>query len=152
MDAVPALREQTDARFAAFKTVSGIDRPLADGEQLELGSVQIRMIHCPGHSADSLAMLVDGTRCLTGDELFVGKIGGTATESMAAEQYRSLHEKLLALDDSVEVYPGHDFGTSPSSTIGRERRTNPFLLQESFEDFWHLKRNWAQYKKEHGIA
>jgi hydroxyacylglutathione hydrolase len=59
---------------------------------------------------------------------------------------------LLILADDVAVYPGHDYGTQPTSTIGRERQTNPFLQCESFEDFLWLKDNWAQYKREHGIA
>jgi hydroxyacylglutathione hydrolase len=152
VDAIPELREATGARYAAFNTVSSIDRPLSDGDELELGAVRIRVMHCPGHSDDSIALLLDRTKCLTGDELFVGKIGGTATEAMARQQHESLHSKLMSLDDRVEVWPGHDFGLTPTSTIGAERQANPFLLQPTFEDFWHLKRHWAQYKKEHGIA
>ena len=53
--------------------------------------------------------------------------------------------------EETEVWPGHDYGTAPSSTIGNEKRTNPFLLRESFDDFIDLKQNWAAYKKEHGI-
>ena len=53
--------------------------------------------------------------------------------------------------DGVEVYPGHNYGVRPSSTIGDERRTNPFLLRETFESFLDLKIHWLEYKKEHGI-
>ena len=62
-----------------------------------------------------------------------------------------MFDKLLKLPDDVEVWPGHDYGTRPSSTIGQERRENPFLLCPSFEAFVDLKRNWIQYKREHGI-
>lgn len=152
VDAIPELRRATGARYAAYKTVSGVDRPLSDGDELESGGIRIRVIHCPGHSGDSIALLINQASCLTGDELFVGKIGGTATESMARQQHESLHHKLMVLGDEVEIWPGHDFGVHPSSTIGLERQNNPFLIQPTFEDFWHLKRNWAQYKNEHGIS
>ncbi len=128
-----------------------VDRPVDDGDVIELGAVRIRIIHCPGHSPDSIGLLVDETKLISGDELFVGKVGGTGSEDQARTQYDSLHGRLMTLDDAVEVWPGHDVGVRPSSTIGHERRTNPFLLRESFEDFLWLKRNWAQYKKEQGI-
>jgi glyoxylase-like metal-dependent hydrolase (beta-lactamase superfamily II) len=57
----------------------------------------------------------------------------------------------MILSDDTEVWPGHDYGVAPSSTIANERETNPFLLRETFEDFVDLKRNWAAYKAEHGV-
>ena len=89
---------------------------------------------------------------MTGDTLFVGKVGGTDFKEGARTQYASLHEKLMILPDDTEVWPGHDVGVAPSSTIGHERETNPFLLRKNFEEFVDLKRNWVAYKKEHGIA
>jgi len=67
-------------------------------------------------------------------------------------EYHSLHHKLLQLADNTKVYPGHDYGLSPTSSISHERLTNPFLLQKDFNAFLHLKQNWAAYKKAHGIA
>ena len=58
----------------------------------------------------------------------------------------------MVLDDDVEVYPGHDYGVQPTSTIGHEKKTNPFILRESFEEFVDLKKNWIEYKRIHGIA
>jgi glyoxylase-like metal-dependent hydrolase (beta-lactamase superfamily II) len=57
----------------------------------------------------------------------------------------------MRLDDSVEVYPGHDYGPTPVSTIGHERATNPFLSRTNFQDFVWLKEHWDEYKAEHGI-
>ena len=57
----------------------------------------------------------------------------------------------MKLDPGVEVYPGHDYGTAPTSTIGKELESNPFILRDSFEAFVDLKKNWLQYKEEHGI-
>ena len=88
---------------------------------------------------------------ITGDTLFVGKVGGTDLGDSARDEYHSLFDKLLKLPDQTQVWPGHDYGVRPSSTIADERRENPFLLCSSFEDFVDLKRNWTKYKQEHGI-
>lgn len=127
------------------------DRPVEHGDTLELGSLGVRILATPGHSPDSIVVHA-GDAAITGDTLFVGKIGGTRTEADGRAQYRSLHEVVLALPDATRVLPGHDVGVRPSSTIGEERRTNPFLLQPDVDAFLHLKANWAAYKKEHGIA
>ena len=121
------------------------------GAALPLGGLTIRVIHTPGHTPDSLCLLI-GDAVFTGDTLFVGKVGGTDLEDGARTEYASLHERLLVLPGATRVFPGHDVGVEPSSTIDHERRTNPFLLQPDVESFIDLKRNWADYKKEHGIA
>ena len=121
-----------------------------DGDELEVGSLRVKILHTPGHTADSICLLAE-KMLITGDTLFVGKVGGTALAKQARTEYESLFGKLLKLDDDVQVWPGHDYGVRPSSTIGDERRENPFLLCASFEEFVDLKRNWTQYKREHGI-
>jgi len=88
---------------------------------------------------------------LTGDTLFVGKVGGTDLGRGARAEYDSLNKKLMKLPDETKVYPGHDYGVAPSSTIGREKETNPFILCKSFEEFVDFKANWAEYKRRHGI-
>ena len=123
---------------------------VADGARFRLGTLEIEIIHTPGHTEDSICILV-GDALFTGDTLFVGKVGGTDFGAGARAEYESLHAKLLRLPDETRVFPGHDYGTAPESTIGQERRTNPFLLQPDFEAFVHLKRNWLAYKAEHGI-
>lgn len=123
----------------------------AHEERLSLGTLELCFLHTPGHSADSLVVCVSG-HVLTGDTLFVGKIGGTRTDADARRQYDSLHERLLTLPDETIVLPGHDVGVTPTSTIGRERKENPFLLQPDFAAFLDLKKNWLAYKKRHGIA
>ena len=117
---------------------------LEDGAEISLGNVIIRALHTPGHTPESLSLLVsDRTRAdepwmvLTGDTLFVGDVGRPdfGGEQAADELYRSLHAKLLALPDYVEVYPAHISGSpcgramsgKPSSTIGFERRHNQAL-------------------------
>ena len=144
-------RKHKGARIVAF-TESYVDADIrvGDGDILELGSLTLECLHTPGHTDDSMCFL-GGDKLVTGDTLFVGKVGGTDFDEGARTEYKSLHTKLLALDDTVEVYPGHDYGVQPTSTIGHERRTNPFLLRDSFESFVELKKNWLQYKREHGI-
>ena len=122
-----------------------------DGARFPLGDLEIVILHTPGHTADAVCILVQDA-VFTGDTLFVGKVGGTDLGAGARAEYESLHQKLLTLPDHTRVFPGHDVGIAPESTIAHERETNPFLLRGSFEAFVDLKRNWATYKKEHGIA
>ncbi|MFQ5511507.1 MAG: MBL fold metallo-hydrolase [Candidatus Krumholzibacteriia bacterium] len=142
---------------AGGQVVAHADNPVAadlrvgDGDTLALGSVTLKILYTPGHSDDSICILAEN-KLITGDILFVGKVGGTDLGENARKEYDSLHEKIMTLEDDVEVYPGHDFGVKPSSTIRTERETNPFLLRDTFEGFVDLKKNWLQYKKEHGIA
>jgi len=124
---------------------------LAHDATFPFGNLELRVLHTPGHTPDSLCFLV-GDALFTGDTLFVGKVGGTDLDHGARAEYGSLHEILMKLPDGTRVFPGHDVGVKPSSTIGNERTTNPFLLREDVESFIELKRNWAAYKEEHGIA
>jgi len=146
------LRELTGAKVWMHESAAGAEeRGVRDGEEIEMGGLRVNVIHTPGHTADSVCYLVGG-RLLSGDTLFVGKVGGTGYGDDARAEYDSLHTKLLALPDETEVWPGHDYGVRPSSTIGEEKRSNPFLIQPGFEAFLELKKNWLQYKKEHGIS
>jgi len=144
-------KKQTGGRVVAHRSSSlAADIFVDDGETLSLGDIELRILHTPGHSNDSICIL-GGDKLISGDTLFVGKVGGTDYGEGALQEYESLR-KLMALDDGIEVYPGHDFGIAPCSTIGNERRTNPFILRDSFDAFVDLKKNWLQYKKDHGIA
>ncbi len=149
---VGPAKQQTSGQVVAHPdSPVAADLQVKDGDTLELGSLTLEIIYTPGHSDDSICIL-GGKKLISGDILFVGKVGGTDFGENARKEYDSLHNKLMTLDDDVEVYPGHDFGVKPSSTIGAERKTNPFLLQDSFESFVDLKKNWLQYKKEHGVS
>jgi glyoxylase-like metal-dependent hydrolase (beta-lactamase superfamily II) len=119
---------------------------LHDGQRLEVGNVKIEVLHTPGHTLDSICLLVSDTRrgeapwfVITGDTLFVGAVGrpdlaGHETE-MAGALYDSLHSRLLTLPDELEIFPGHQAGSAcgaglsgkPSSTIGFEKRWNAAL-------------------------
>ena len=135
--------------LGSIDPASGI--AVEDKARFPLGDLEIEVLHTPGHTTDAICILV-GDAVFTGDTLFVGKVGGTDLGTGARAEYESLHQKLLTLPDDTRVFPGHDVGVAPESTIAHERETNPFLLQPDFEAFVDLKRNWAAYKKEHGIA
>ena len=120
--------------------------PMRDGEEIELGNTRVRVLHTPGHSPESVSLLVTDLKrgtdpwfVLTGDTLFVGAVGrpdlpGHAREN-AEQLYASIHTKLLTLPDDLEIYPGHFSGSlcgaglsgKPSSTIAFERRWNRML-------------------------
>ena len=117
-------------------------RPLRDGQELPLGPLILRLVHTPGHRPESISILVinpprspEPSLVLSGDTLFVGDVGRPdfGGPEGAREQYESV-QKLLALEDYVEVFPAHFEGFCgkgmcgrPSSTVGFERRFNPVL-------------------------
>jgi hydroxyacylglutathione hydrolase len=81
----------------------------------------------------------------------VGKVGGTYGDAAAKIEFESL-KKIMALDPDTEVWPGHNYGIKPSSTIGFELKKNPFIKRlKDFNEFLWLKQNWTQYKQEHGV-
>lgn len=129
--------------------------PLQDGAALDLGNVRVAVLHTPGHTADSLCLLVTDLRrsaqpwfVITGDTLFVGSVGrpdlAGCERQMAGELFESIHARLLTLPPEVEIYPGHQAGSAcgaglsgkPCSTIGFEKRCNPDLAisKEAFID------------------
>lgn len=111
------------------------DVSVVDGDTIKLGKVVIKVIHTPGHTSDGICLLVDN-KLLTGDTLFVGECGRTDLPGGDSESmYNSLFQKLMKLDDVVEVYPGHDYGPKDHSTIGAERRTNYTLKTRTLEEF-----------------
>jgi len=148
------VQDRTGARVVLHESVCG--RPdteigVKDGDELKVGGLTLKFIHTPGHTDDSVCVLC-GNKLCTGDTLFVGKVGGTGFGEDAREEYDSIHQKIMTLPEDVEICPGHNYGVAPTSTVGHERRTNPFLLRKSFEEFVDLKRNWLEYKRIHGIA
>ena len=131
------LRSIFSAKIVAHKqSKTDSDITVEDGEVFSVGKISIRVLYTPGHTPDSLCLLVDKEKLFTGDTLFVGECGRTDLPGGNAKNlYNSLFNVLLKLDDAIEVYPGHDYGSRPSSTIGYERKTNYVLQPRSLKDF-----------------
>ncbi len=132
-------------------------RKLAHGERISLGEVELEIRHTPGHTPESISIVVYETTggephsVLTGDTLFIGDVGrpdllsskGVTSEELASQLYDSLHEQLLTLPDSTRVFPAHGAGsacgknlsTETSSTIGEQRTQNYALVPMDKEDF-----------------
>ena len=110
-----------------FAPSPNADLHVKDNDEIVIGDVKLKVIHTPGHSRGGICLYGDGN-LFTGDTLFVGAIGRDDLPGGDYEVYmNSIHNKLLALPDDTIVWPGHDYGVSRSSTIGREKMTNPFL-------------------------
>lgn len=107
-----------------------------DGDTITIGSIKLRVVHTPGHSKDSMCLVLDGQFVFTGDTLFVGNCGRVDLPgSDPKEMYRSLFEKVGRLDEKLVVYPGHDYGTSPTSTIGHEKKFNYVMQPRTEREF-----------------
>lgn len=129
-----------------------LDLTLRDGDHIPFGSFRLRVWHVPGHCPDHLAFLVDGEDvALTGDLLFVGKVGGTQTDADGHTEWASLHRLLREWPETTTIWPGHDYGARPSSTVAWEKRNNPFLLCPDVEAFLRTKRAWPDFKAQHGL-
>jgi glyoxylase-like metal-dependent hydrolase (beta-lactamase superfamily II)/3-mercaptopyruvate sulfurtransferase SseA len=155
------LAERTGARiyFGARAGVKFPHVPVHDGDSLAMGRVTLRFLETPGHTPESISILVydreEGSgeipeAVLTGDTLFIGDVGRPdllgakiSPNELAGQLYDSLHEKLLTLPDSVKVFPAHGAGSlcgrnissETSSTIGEQRRYNYALRPMPREEF-----------------
>lgn len=141
----------TRAKLAAHPSLRP-DVALADGQELRIGALRLIAYHVPGHCDDHLLIFEATHRLLiTGDLLFVGKVGGTQTDTQARTEWRSLQRLLDLIPDEATVWPGHDYGARPSSTVALEKATNPFLLCGDEAAFLRLKSEWPQVKQRFGL-
>lgn len=153
-----AARTGAEIVFGAEAGAEFPHRAVRDGDEIHLGKVVLKVIETPGHTPESISVLVIDTevsnepqKILTGDTLFVGDVGrpdlaggkGFTPPMMAAMMYDTLHGKLLQLQNEVEVYPAHGAGSmcgrnmssETFSTIGEQRRTNYALQPMSKDEF-----------------
>jgi len=135
------LATMTGAKILMYKTrESGCDPGLRDGDTITLNETKISAIHTPGHTPDSICLLVDN-KLLTGDTLFVGECGRTdLSGGNSGELYDSLFGKILPLSDELEIYPGHDYGLKPYSTLGYEKKHNYVLQPRTKDEFIRFMR------------
>jgi hydroxyacylglutathione hydrolase len=111
------------------------DIRISDGEKIIFGKSELTVIHTPGHSKDSICLVGDG-KIFSGDTLFVGNCGRIDLPGGSAKElYHSLFDILYKLDDNLMLYPGHNYGSSPNSTIGKEKKTNLVLQPKTELEF-----------------
>ena len=108
---------------------------IADGDEIDIGKTKISVLSTPGHKPSCVCFFVGTDKLLTGDTLFVEGCGRVDMRGGDIKmQWESL-QRLKEMDENIEVYPGHDYGSMPHSTIKHEKQNNPFLRCKSFEEF-----------------
>jgi hydroxyacylglutathione hydrolase len=112
------------------------DISVRENDVVSIGSLQLKVLHTPGHSEDSICLIIDKKCVFTGDTLFVGGVGRVDLPgSSPKDMYNSLYNKISALEQNLTVYPGHDYGSTPVSTIGKEKMSNFALQARTEEEF-----------------
>jgi hydroxyacylglutathione hydrolase len=138
--AVPTCMHELDIQFFSQTEVRDLttkelglqppdpaDVPLRDGDVFKVGTLEIKVIHTPGHTPGSVCYFVEGN-LFTGDTLFVGAAGRTDLTGGSLEVLLdSIENKILTLPEETVLWPGHDYGDTPTSTLGREMEENPYI-------------------------
>jgi glyoxylase-like metal-dependent hydrolase (beta-lactamase superfamily II)/rhodanese-related sulfurtransferase len=135
--AAPALAEQLGAAVVMHRESRApfVDVRVRDGETIVAGTLRIRVVHTPGHTSDSICLVL-ADRVLTGDTLLLGSVGRTDLPTGdAAALYDSLFEHVLTLDPALLVYPAHNYRAAPPTTLGEQRQSNPRLNGVGREEF-----------------
>ncbi len=105
------------------------------GDKIDVGGMEIQLLHTPGHTPGSQCFLVDD-RIVSGDTLFIGACGRVDLPGGNAEQlYYSLTQKLMALPDDTILFPGHNYSDRAASTLGEEKQSNPYFQFHSLKQF-----------------
>ena len=97
-----------------------------DGDFLKIGQTGLKVIHTPGHTPGSICLYGDGN-LFTGDTLFVGAVGRTDLKGGSLDTLLASLRKLISLPPETRVWPGHNYGDAPVSTLAREMETNPYI-------------------------
>ena len=124
------------AEADALKGLSPSDVIKAEsGDKIDIGGVEIQLLHTPGHTPGSQCFLVEN-RIVSGDTLFIDACGRVDFPGGNAEQmYYSLTQKLMALPDETILFPGHNYAPLPQATLGEQKKTNPYLRFTSLKQF-----------------
>lgn len=124
------LGKMIHTAFSRILGGKGSPRPdltLQDDDMIQIGATQLSVLHTPGHTPGSICLYADG-HLFTGDTLFVGAVGRVDLPGGSRLQLRmSLREKIFTLAPDTVVWPGHDYGPAPASTVGHEQHSNPFI-------------------------
>jgi len=134
---IPIYVHQKEIPYLAFKS-SNI-KPTESAQKIKCGQIEIEMIHTPGHTPGSQCFRVRD-HLVSGDTLFINACGRCDFEGGSPEEmYFSLTKRLGALPDQTVLYPGHNYADVPVSTMGDQRKNNPYLLCDSLQNFLKLR-------------
>ena len=140
---VTELLEKCKAKVVVHKAEAEVLKGLSptdviktdNGDKVEVGGIEIQLLHTPGHTPGSQCFLVDG-RIVAGDTLFIDACGRVDFPGGNAEQmYYSLTQKLMALPDETVLFPGHNYARLTHATLGEQKKTNPYLRFSSLKQF-----------------
>ena len=139
VDTMDKLASELGAATVAFRGSEVHPKVgVRDGDVLKLGESEVKVIHTPGHTEDSVCYY-DGRHLFTGDTLFIEAWGRTDLPGGSdAVLYSSLHEIVMALPGDTVVYPGHDYGKVPFRTLREEALKNPAMRAKTLADFRRL--------------
>jgi glyoxylase-like metal-dependent hydrolase (beta-lactamase superfamily II) len=145
--------ELTGAAVAAHPHCPvSVDVAISESQAITVGGLRLQFMYVPGHAEDHVTVYEPAHQILiSGDLIFVGKVGGTKTDDAARVEWSSLQRVLKVIPDAATIWPGHDYGARPSSTIALEKAMNPFLRCADLAAFLQMKREWPDYKKRHGL-
>jgi hydroxyacylglutathione hydrolase len=143
IDGVTELLEKCKAKVVVHKAEAEFLKGLSasdliktdSGDKINVGGIEIELMHTPGHTPGSQCFLVDG-RVVSGDTMFIDACGRVDFPGGNAEQmYYSLTKKLMALPDDTILFPGHNYAPLKQATIGEQKKTNPYLKFSSLKQF-----------------
>jgi len=144
INGVEEILKATDARVfvhkkeAALLSYSSNISKIESGDEVKVGDLTVTFIHTPGHTPGSQCFYVQD-RLIAGDTLFIKGCGRCDLPGGSPEEmYHSLTSKLKKMEDHTRLYPGHNYADVPVSTLGEEKKQNPYLLCRSVEQFLHL--------------
>jgi hydroxyacylglutathione hydrolase len=136
VETIPELAQKLGAAVVAHRSSQlKCDRSVVDGDRLAIGGKEVRVLHTPGHTEDSIC-IYDGANLFTGDTLFIGNCGRTDLPGGSEEKlFHSLQQVIMKLPPETMIYPGHDYGEVPFRALGEEAKSNPALRARSTRDF-----------------
>jgi hydroxyacylglutathione hydrolase len=143
IDGVAELLEKCKAKVVVHKAEAEFIKGLSssdmiktdNGDKVDVGGVEVQLMHTPGHTPGSQCFLVDN-RVVSGDTLFIDACGRVDFPGGNPEQmYHSLTQKLMALPDDMILFPGHNYAPLKHATIGEQKKTNPYLKFSSLKHF-----------------
>jgi hydroxyacylglutathione hydrolase len=133
----PVYVNKNDSAYLEFS--SSHIKEVSSGHKVKAGEIEIELVHTPGHTPGSQCFYVQN-HLISGDTLFINACGRTDLPGGdAKEMYYSLTQKLAKFDDSTVLCPGHNYSDKPTSTIGEQKKTNPYLMCDSLQNFLRFR-------------